>query len=194
MRHPLITVLSFCVLLNYYGRLLSQYNDDLKCINFYVSSNNNTHILQRYFKIFSLIHRLKAVLSVPLFLLLIDGFLILYIGILFRLRHLDRRLNLFYIDLVSKLLTGSLILSSITLYSSRIAEYLMQIKTTAEDLVDQSGGYAFYGKNAPFLLHRIESKNVIHLSACGIVDLKRSFLLAAFGIVLTYGILIHALL
>ncbi|GBN28625.1 hypothetical protein AVEN_191326-1 [Araneus ventricosus] len=103
-------------------------------------------------------------------------------------------MNIFAVDLASKFLTGSLILSSLTIYSSRIAEYMAQIKTTAEDLVDKCGCCASYGKNDLFLLCRIERKSVISLSACGMFDLKMSFLLSAFGTAFTYGILIYALM
>ncbi|GFQ83064.1 hypothetical protein TNCT_193721 [Trichonephila clavata] len=78
------------------------------------------------------------------------------------------------------------------MFSSKIPESMSKIKATVEVMLDENKFHDSDEKKAQFLLKRIEKKSIIYLSVCGMVDLKRSFLLSAFGTLFTYGILISA--
>ncbi|GFY62865.1 hypothetical protein TNIN_278951 [Trichonephila inaurata madagascariensis] len=74
--------------------------------------------------------------------------------------------------------------------SSKIPENMSKVKATVEVMLDENTFLSTDEKKAQFFLKRIEKKSVIYLSVFGMVDLKRSFLLSAFGTLFTYGILI----
>ncbi|GFR16733.1 hypothetical protein TNCT_493101 [Trichonephila clavata] len=74
--------------------------------------------------------------------------------------------------------------------SSKIPENMSKIKAAIEVMLDEKRFHNSGEKKAQFFLKRIEKKSVIYLSVCGMVDLKKSFLLSAFGTLFTYGILI----
>ncbi|GFS54234.1 hypothetical protein TNIN_446031 [Trichonephila inaurata madagascariensis] len=84
--------------------------------------------------------------------------------------------------------TGIVIILSLTLASDRIPEYMSDIKTKAEFLLDIYDGILNLEKIA--LLKKFMKKKIIYLSAGGVVYLKRSFILSAVGALFTYGLLI----
>ncbi|GIY69714.1 uncharacterized protein CDAR_219971 [Caerostris darwini] len=112
---------------------------------------------------------------------------------MFRLRRGDNLLTIYKVDLACKIFTGFLMVYPLILYCSRLSENMSRIRETAACLIDQCHVDYFQGKRILFLLERIEKKDIIYLSAYGMINLKRSFLLTAFGALFTYGILIYSL-
>ena len=82
---------------------------------------------------------------------------------------------------------------SYTICSSMIPENLIRIKDTVKDFVNGNSSRQFITKQTMFYLHRIENEESLHISACGLFNLTRSFILSALGAVLTYGLLIMTL-
>ncbi|GIY20885.1 uncharacterized protein CEXT_523931 [Caerostris extrusa] len=193
MKYPLTIVLSISALVYQYGLLLFQYNKDLRAVFNSFNSRNCNVFLNKYFKILRKIHLLKNVLSVPLFITVLNGFFTIYSAIEYGLNNNGEDLRIYYIELSSNVCTGTLLLCSISICSSRIPEYLSEIRTTSEFLLDKLQSDNFPDRKSLILLKRIERKQIIFLSACGFVDLQRSFLLSAFGSLVTYGILISSL-
>ncbi|GBO21180.1 hypothetical protein AVEN_161144-1 [Araneus ventricosus] len=84
--------------------------------------------------------------------------------------------------------TASRGIAGITLmviYSSQIPENMMKIKAAAGHLIEKYQLDVFNGEKVYCTLDRIEKKEVIYLSAWGMVDFKKSFLLTAFGTLIT---------
>ncbi|GIX73458.1 uncharacterized protein CEXT_89551 [Caerostris extrusa] len=118
----------------------------------------------------------------------------MYIAIIFRLGRSDGLSTRYTVDLACKIVTGFLMVYPLILYCSRLSESMCRIRETAACLIDQYQFDNFQGKRISFLLERIEKKDIIYLSACGMINLKRSFLLTAVGAIFTYGILIYSLI
>ncbi|GIY69713.1 uncharacterized protein CDAR_219961 [Caerostris darwini] len=112
---------------------------------------------------------------------------------MFRLRRSDGILTIYTVDLACKIVTGFLMVYPLILYCSRLSENMSDVKETAAGLIDQCPFEYFQGKRILFLLKRIEKKDIIYLSACGMINIKRSFLLTAVGAIFTYGIIIYTL-
>ncbi|KAG8199640.1 hypothetical protein JTE90_009471 [Oedothorax gibbosus] len=81
----------------------------------------------------------------------------------------------------------------LTLMSSRIPEELSEVKTIAGVLIQNHKVKTKQKNEVLFLLNRIEKSEIIHLTACGLMEFERSFILSALGNVLTYGLLVFNL-
>ncbi|KAG8197540.1 hypothetical protein JTE90_007276 [Oedothorax gibbosus] len=96
------------------------------------------------------------------------------------------------VEITASSLTGIIILFSLTLCGSKIAETMSKIKETAGKLLVRNAKYKLQyglGNEAIYLLRRVEKNQIIHLSACGMVEIKKKFLLSAVGGLATYGLL-----
>lgn len=77
-----------------------------------------------------------------------------------------------------------------TICCSMIPEKLLEIKATVTDYIDSCGNTDLISKQNMFYLKRIESKDIVYISACGMFYVTRNFILSALGLILTYGLLI----
>ncbi|GBM36368.1 hypothetical protein AVEN_176063-1 [Araneus ventricosus] len=191
IEYPCIIALSMCLIINRCGILLHQFNLNLKSMKLYDFPIKITALLKDYDLIFDTVRLLKTTLSTPLFFIFLSSFLHLYLTMYNILREYVE--PYYMVELIANTCTGLSILISLTLLSSRISEQLHEIRMTSQkltNLISQHNLRTFCGKRTLFLLERIEARHVIHLSACGMFDLKRSFLLSAFGFLFTYGLLV----
>ncbi|GBL73092.1 hypothetical protein AVEN_128245-1 [Araneus ventricosus] len=190
MKYPLLNVLSVCVLIHRSGLLLHEYDAKLKLIN---SSVNTSLIFRGYFKALKVIRLLRNVLQVHLFISLVIGFLSTYVAIEYGLNQHDNYSAGYTVEAIPNVLTGVFILCSVTICSSKIPEYMSAIRETADSLIDQNIFNKCLERNTCLFLKKIAKKNVIYLSALELVNLKRQFLLSAFGALFTYGVLVSTL-
>ncbi|GIX92946.1 uncharacterized protein CDAR_595041 [Caerostris darwini] len=193
MKYPVIMALSMCVLIHRYGLLLHKCNADFKDVSACINSSKCNAILNNYFEILHMIRFLKQTLSIPLCFAMLIGFFCIYSAIEYGFNNNGEELYVFYVELLSNVLTGTLLLCSIAMPSARIPEYLRDMKTTAEFLLDKHPLNNIQKTKSLVLLKRIERKQTIYLSACGFVHIQKGFLLSAFGSFITYGILISSL-
>ncbi|GFT11275.1 uncharacterized protein TNCV_1143891 [Trichonephila clavipes] len=78
----------------------------------------------------------------------------------------------------------------VTLFNAKIPECMMGIKTTVAFLRDKYEFSTTSKVKEMIVFNRIIKKDIVYLSAGGIVDFKKSFLVTAFGALFTYGVLI----
>ncbi|GBN65797.1 hypothetical protein AVEN_274812-1 [Araneus ventricosus] len=191
MEYPCVIALSMCLIINRCGMILHQYNMNLNSIQLYDFPTKGVDLLKDYDLIFDTVRLLKTTLSTPLFIIFLSSSLQLYITIYNIL--IESVPPYYMLELITNTCTGFSILISLTLLSSRISEQLHEIQMTSQklsNLIHQHHLNIFCGKRTLFLLERIENRDVIHLSACGMVDLKRRFLMSVFGTLVTYGLLV----
>ncbi|GFQ83055.1 uncharacterized protein TNCT_193671 [Trichonephila clavata] len=93
-------------------------------------------------------------------------------------------------ELVTNAYPGLVIVVSITVCSSSIPEYLSKIKITVGSLLDNEMFRNINKGKDLTLFKRIERKKVIYMSAYDMVYFKKSFLLSAFGVLFSYGLLV----
>ncbi|GBO39808.1 hypothetical protein AVEN_205730-1 [Araneus ventricosus] len=181
-----------CVLLRHCRILLSQYDNYMKTIKIPVIPESCINTLRGYFSLIQTIHLLRNTLSFPLFITLTYSLISLYTFVVYALNK-PEVVPKYFVEFSSNISTGVIIICAITVYSARIPEYMLGIKTTVESILDQCHFDEFHGRIAMRLFERIEKRNVVYFSAYGVMDLKRSFLITAFGVLSTYGILISSI-
>ncbi|KAF8767247.1 hypothetical protein HNY73_020231 [Argiope bruennichi] len=131
---------------------------------------------------------LKQTLSKPLFAILLTSSINLYYALDFCLK--EDELVFYSIAFLIDASVGILAILSIIIYSSKIPETIKKIKKTAGCLIErQQISVLNKGMDVSFL-YRLEKKEVIFLSAGGMVDLKMSLLLSIIGALFTYGLLL----
>ncbi|GBO12223.1 hypothetical protein AVEN_58029-1 [Araneus ventricosus] len=181
------TILSICGLIKHCRQYILQYSNNLKRLDFHTLSNNHVEILNDYYILEKNILHLKEVLSVPSFLILSCCFFNLYAVLSYGLE--EDRISDNIIECVASVFVGIAGITLMVIYSSQIPENMMKIKGAAGHLIEKYQLSVFNGGEVYCTLDRIEKKEVIYLSAWGVVDFKKSFLLTASGALLTYGLL-----
>ncbi|GFR19003.1 hypothetical protein TNCT_214321 [Trichonephila clavata] len=78
----------------------------------------------------------------------------------------------------------------VTLFNAKIPECMMAIKTIVALLRDKYEFGSASNRKEIKVFNRIIQKDIVYLSAGGIVDFKKSFLVTAFGALFTYGVVI----
>ncbi|GFQ83060.1 uncharacterized protein TNCT_193691 [Trichonephila clavata] len=186
--YPISFTLSTCKLVYRYGLVLQQYNEDIKNLNYSSITAKCFEIANRYTAIEQNIHLLKDTLSFSLFLMLVSGFFNIYTALSYILTY-DVPLHI-CAELSSNACTGAMIIILLTIYCSRIPEYMMAIKGSVGSVIDKNQMHNLNLVGEVRFLTRIENKDIVYLSAGGMINFTKSFLLPAFGTILTYSILI----
>ncbi|GFT80515.1 uncharacterized protein NPIL_242701 [Nephila pilipes] len=188
LEHPLLFSLTICILLHRYGLLLKHCNQKLCNIGFSLSPAKYAEIFDYYNNLEEKIRLLRSTLSVPLFVSLFSSFSTLYFALAASLKGNAESTYIFEQGINA--FVAIVVLFSLSVYCSRIPDYMMEIKTTVRSLINK---YQLQnvdeGREINFLL-RMEKMDAVYMSACGMVDFKRSLLFTAFGTFFTYGVLI----
>ncbi|GBN51208.1 hypothetical protein AVEN_74339-1 [Araneus ventricosus] len=191
LQFPCLIALSLCVIIHRYGLILRQFNVYLRSMNMQTKYADYNDVLRNYNIIEEKIHLLKRSLSLPLFIVLLNGFFVLYTVLSLSLYNEFRPYMM--VEMGCNAFTGVFLLSSSTIFASGIPRYISEIKNTVAFLIEERQLSKLNRDKEIRILERMEKKDLIYLSACGIVDFKKSFLLTAFGTLLTYGLLIMRL-
>ncbi|GBN74686.1 hypothetical protein AVEN_220274-1 [Araneus ventricosus] len=188
LEYPCLALLSMCILIHNYGLLLLQYHKSLRDMDFSKIPANLEIILKDYNKLEENLIFLKRTLAQPLSLMLLIAILNLYTALsaVLQLEILPYKV----VGLCTRAFIGVVIFLSLCFFSCRVPKYMMEIQATMGSLINKHKPKSF---TEIFLLHRIEKKDVVYLSTYGGIYFKRSFLLSAFGTLLTYGLLISSL-
>ncbi|GBO41999.1 hypothetical protein AVEN_178724-1 [Araneus ventricosus] len=117
---------------------------------------------------------LKEILSVPSFLILSCCFFNLYTALTFGLGA--ERTSDIIIECVASVFVSIAGITLMVIYSSQIPKNMMKINAAAGHLVENYQLSVFNRGKVFCTLDRIEKKDVIYLSTCGAVDIKKIFL------------------
>lgn len=189
-QYPALITLSMCFLINYFKIILIEYKRQLKKLHLDVMFGHNIDILREYFNIVTSIRYLKDTLSFPLFLVIVNCFFNLYTTLAYFLQLTSPVEAAILLENTSNACMGCINLICLTLTSSRIPEELSELKVICGVLIQRHKLKYVHLEETIFLLKRIEKSETIYLTACGLVHFQRSFLLSAFGALLTYGLLV----
>ncbi|GFR31176.1 uncharacterized protein TNCT_697811 [Trichonephila clavata] len=186
--YPCLFALSMLLLTHRFGLFLRQFYKDLKNIDSITLFAKRTEITKEYYRIEEKIRLLNKVFSTPLFIILLSGFFHLYSALSISLQE---NLSPYYaFDMGLSTFTGTVVIISLTICNSRIPEWMLKIKATTGTLIDKHKFDKFTDKRTIDIFQRMEKKDVIFMSACGMIHFQRSFLLSAFGALFTYGLLL----
>ncbi|GBN50051.1 hypothetical protein AVEN_32683-1 [Araneus ventricosus] len=137
------------------------------------------------------IRNLKEILSIPLLISLLNGLFNLFLVLTTLLKYDVTQCRM--IELMTRAFIGIVNIVPLVICSSKIPENMMKIKETFGLLIEKHQLHFRHKGKGFSILKRIERKNEIYLSAYGMIDFRRSFLLTAFGSLLTYGLLVSNL-
>ncbi|GFQ90209.1 uncharacterized protein TNCT_182451 [Trichonephila clavata] len=186
--YPCLFALSMFVLIHRCGVFLFKLNNDLKNIDFIVFSAKCPEFANDYNLIEEKIRLLKDVFSTSLFIILLSSFFNLYNALSF---SLIEEVPLFLlVDISSSAFTGVFVIISLTICNSKIPEYMLEIKATIGSLINKHKFCKLMDRKEIDVLERMEKKDIIYMSACGMVHFRKSFLLTSFGTLFTYGLLL----
>lgn len=180
-----LTFYRFVEILQLYGKLIQRNFKELRC-------RKNVKILTEFFSIMKLLCLLNQVLSCISFLIVIYAlemlFTTMHLAVSLR-EQLLRRIP-FLVKVIFNLVTGMLMIIIYTHCASMIPERIIEIKYIARDHIHNRISNPLITQDALFYLKRIVKANVVHISACGLFNFTRSFVLTAIGVTLTYDLLI----
>ncbi|GFY40616.1 uncharacterized protein TNIN_13861 [Trichonephila inaurata madagascariensis] len=186
--YPCLFALSMLVLIHRCGIFLFKFNNDLKNIDFNVFSAKCSEFANDYNLIEEKTRLLRDVFSTPLFIILLSSFFNLYSALSISLRQ---EVSMYLIvDISSSVFTGVFVITSLTICNSKIPEYMLEIKTTIGSLIDKHKFDNLINRKEIDVLERMEKKDITYMSAWGMVNFRRSFLLTSFGALFTYGLLL----
>ncbi|KAG8199642.1 hypothetical protein JTE90_009473 [Oedothorax gibbosus] len=153
--------------------------------------SHNLDMLRKYFSILKSLRYLKETLSLPLTFVIVNIFFTLYITLSYFLKLTSQPIDTaVLIEVSGDALINLTNFICLTLISSRIPEELSEVKIIAGKLIHKHKFKTKQLDEVLFLLNRIEKSEIIHLTASGLVEFQRSFILSAFGALLTYGLLV----
>ncbi|GFR29073.1 uncharacterized protein TNCT_131341 [Trichonephila clavata] len=168
------------VLINRCGVFLFKFNKGLRNIKFIAGSAKSSQFSSDYNKIEEKVRLLKEVFSTPLFIILLSCFFNLYGTLADSLRQ---EVPLYLkVDISSSVFTYVVIIVSLTVCSSKIPEYMLEIKTTIGSLIDKHKFGKSMDSKEILVFERMEKKDIIYMSACGMVDFKKNFLISLLGL------------
>ncbi|GBN00899.1 hypothetical protein AVEN_274077-1 [Araneus ventricosus] len=188
LEFPCIAILSICNLTHLCNSYILQFNNYLANTDFRELSVKCIGVQNEYNIIEENVRLLKGILSTPLLFISLWSLFNLYVVLTYSL-HLEVPPEVI-VELVVNAFTGVGVISFLIICSSKIPENMLKIKETASLLIDKYQLNIMNKSKAICVLDRIEKKNVIYLSACGMIDFKKSLLLTDFGSLFTYGLLI----
>ncbi|GFQ99624.1 uncharacterized protein TNCT_200301 [Trichonephila clavata] len=188
VEYPLLFAISMCAMVQLHGLYLIQLNNDLKEKNAVNLTAKLSKILNDYNSIEEKIRQLSNTLSTSLFVILLICFCNLFIILSYCLTNVIPRFLLY--ELCANGFTSLIIVFSVTICCSAIPENMLRIKKTAASLWDDCVLSDLEYRKCMSLLERITNKDVIYISAGGVLDFKKSFLLSSLGTLFTYGLLI----
>ncbi|GFT70356.1 uncharacterized protein NPIL_247061 [Nephila pilipes] len=152
-------------------------------------SSKGLEIIDDYYRIEEKLRVLTETLSVPLFIMMLISFVDLYSALVF---YLQDDIPSFYLpEIYISAITGVLVVCSLTICSTKIPQYMMDIRTTVRLLINKYEENDLRSEKEFRLLCRMEENDEIYLSACGMVSFQKSLLLSAFGTFFTYALLIE---
>ncbi|GFY62864.1 uncharacterized protein TNIN_278941 [Trichonephila inaurata madagascariensis] len=187
LQYPCLFVVSISNLVYRYGLILVQFNSDVINMDFVAIPTKCREIVEVYNGIEKKVRLLKDSLSTSLFIMLANSFFNFYTCL--STAFLRTNPPHYVLEAVCNAFTGIFTITTLTIFLSRIPETMMTIKTTLGSLIEEYQCCLNGGKEI-YLLERMEKKDIIYLSACNIIDFKKTFLLSAFGTVFTYGLII----
>lgn len=186
---PILITLVVCHVEYRFYRILIAFNQRLENLPMIEDKKEYICLFASYFQIVEILRKLKSSLSPILFTLLLCNF----VGVF---TFLSSALMFPMMSFTSRLLTcvngfeGCCMILAQVLYGSLIPGRLKDIQITSGRLIEKHRLYLPSHSKLLFFLKRIERKEIIYMTAGGLINVERNLLLAIWGSLLTYGLLL----
>lgn len=188
--YPCYISYDLCSTLSRCGDILIQFKDTLDNHERNLSDSNILRVTKTYFVTVNIIRKIRDIFLVPISVLIMciimDLFTVLLLWML-----LDYEVNV-YRFLANMLyfvpVSGTLV--AISFFGGRIPEILLKIRWVVGTLIDKYESENVENREIMFLLKRIETKDIVTVSAGEMVTINRKLILSTFGGLFTYGLLL----
>lgn len=181
--------ISICVIFYRCSKLISSYNRSLQNELRTKFIINIAHFSE-FFQFVKILRDLNKTFQHLSFLIIIYNMQKLFIVLLHSTQGDIYNASLFGILLLLYSGICSIIMIvALTICSSLIPESLIEIKTVVRDYINDPNYTYTISKRNLFYLNRLECEDIVHISACGMFQLTRGFILSALGLMITYGLL-----
>lgn len=193
----MLVTLTVCTIEYRCGEILRFYKKKLENLYGEEDLSNVLDFALFYFKIIKILKKLRETLSTLLFLLLLCNCMATFTGLYLIVSYSQLMENEFeeweFVLLIQVLfitISGACMIFAQAVFGSLIPENLREIRDTAANLIEIHGKELDSRSKIYFYLKRIERKDIVHLTACDMINVQRHLLLSCFGALLTYGLLL----
>ena len=187
---PLYLTFSLNMLFYRCSEVLSSYNVVLQS-QLQLKVEKGVVLLKEFFDLMKTVKRLNETVMNHSFLIIFYGLEGLFsILLTLSLDDFVKGTMNYIIVVIYHVTCSTVMIVSYIFCSSMIPLNLMRIKNNVREFINKFGYDQFSNEEYMFYLQRIESEEIVYMSACELFHLRRSLLLTALGTVLTYGLLI----
>lgn len=185
---PCLITLFVCRVAYRCREMLNMYKKALQNISEVSNINHKKNLLLFHYELIKILREFKTTFSAPLFVLILCS-CAMTLNSFFILVLLKEWYFRVVLEISIYTTLGTTLLIALSLCGSLIPDGLMEIRETYEDLIER---YEYLGTNNELLvrLKRLERKEIIYMTACGIINIRRNLIFSVFGTLLSYGLLI----
>lgn len=145
--------------------------------------------LKEYFRIVNSLQKTNKTMKYLSLLIISYSLEIIFSSLHLAIKHDKMHEFAFSCEVIFNFICGLVMLLTYTLSSSVIPEQMHEIKKAAKKYINTYGNN-IDSQDVLFYLHRIENEDIVYISAGGMFELTRGFILTAIGTTLTYDLLI----
>lgn len=186
---PSLTTLIFCTIQYRCAEMLTFFNEKLKKSLTQQNSPETIYLIQIYFNITDILNMLNDSLSIPLFVLVL-GNCFRFFSVM-TLWYLKRNLIFSEVtEFVGNFIAAGVAILALAVCGAQNPEKMRDIKITTEKYINTYGGHYYTRPKILFHMKRIEKKEIIYVTACGVITFERRLALSLFGCMFTYGLLV----
>lgn len=184
--------LGFCICLLFYrcSDILSSYNTFLRT-HLYTSNKWDTCNYDEFFDLLNFLRQLNQTITMLSFYIILYSLEGMCYALFSVLSQDIFRLTIGQVIFLANYVVYNVnLLVCFTICCSMIPENIIEIRRTVKNFLNCSCNKHLISNENLFFLKRIENEDIVYISICGMFNLTRSYILSAFGIVLTYGLLV----
>ena len=187
---PFYLMFCMCVLFYRFSEVLSGYKRFLR-IQLLATIRGDSCNFANFFDLVNLARNLSMVssnLSFFIILFALQGFLAI---ILLSLSQESFKITIDNVFIFIPHVTSCFItIICFTICSSIIPENFKKIQLTVRKFLNKCGFNPLIPKENLFYLMRIDTEEIVYISACGMFHVTRNYILSALGVFLTYGLIV----
>lgn len=185
---PILVTAFMCTLLRRCTQISEEYIMRLRSL-LEMDHYTKMNVIENFFTLSQVIENVAKVLYIPTFLLILGNFSMIFTSIeSFFSGNINSVSMAYEISLMSA--SGCVMVLTLTHNCSTMSEKLEIIHNICTKTIDKLTFCSPSDDKMISLLKRMESRDVIYVTACGMVTFNRSLILSAFGALFTYSMLI----
>lgn len=182
-----VTILA-CAMFMHLNSLLKNCKENLVKLN-EVSSDCLMHFVKEYSKLLGLVHEFSSILSIPIFLLMVMHLLCMFTGTAIFLMNQEILKVNFIGENAFLLISGTSYLMLLVITASNIHVQTQAISGLLKDVYEREISSSKLSSRDLKVLQTIANKDAVLISACGMIQFTRNYIISVLGGFITYALL-----